>query len=219
MKPPAPGNLTISPYDRDDHLIAASCSDGQAQVSVYPYRAVAVILGRGGKPEVELHVVNILADGVRVLKRPGGGCAVVLDPGNVIVTVVLPLPGIGGITTAFQRLSTEVIAALARVGIADVRQHGVSDLALGDLKIGGACIYRTRGLLFYSTTLLVDPDLNLVERYLRHPPREPEYRRRRPHRRFMGRLRDVLGNATATTLALALKQELPASRFASWEVR
>jgi lipoate-protein ligase A len=40
----------------------------------------------------------------------------------------------------------------------------------------------------YSATLLVDPDLDLVERYLAHPPREPEYRRGRPHRDFMGRL-------------------------------
>ena len=65
----------------------------------------------------------------------------------------------------------------------------------------GSCIYRTRGLLYYSTTLLLDPDLELVERYLPHPPREPEYRRGRPHRDFMTSVRDVLGPGAADRFA------------------
>ena len=118
----------------------------------------------------------------------------VLDPGNVIVSVALPLPGISGIKSAFGSISDWLIAALAEYGLPDVRQRGVSDLAIPapghlDLKIGGSCIYRTRGLLYYSTTLLVDPDLDLVDRYLPYPPREPDYRSGRSHRQFMGSLK------------------------------
>ena len=72
---------------------------------------------------------------------------------------------------------------------------------LGERKIGGSCIWRTRGLLYYSTTLLVDPDLDLCERYLPHPPREPAYRAGRPHRAFMGSLRAAAWHGDAAALA------------------
>jgi hypothetical protein len=36
---------------------------------------------------------------------------------------------------------------------------------------------------------LIDPDLDLIDRYLLYPPREPDYRSGRSHRRFMGSLK------------------------------
>ena len=183
--------LAPLPYDHDDDLQAAALSDGQSQLRVVPWPEVAVVIGRGGKQPLELDTEAIAADAVPLYRRPGGGCAVVLDPGNVIVSVALPRPGIGGIKSAFAEISDWLIAGLAECGIQDVRQRGISDLAIGARKIGGSCIYRTRGLLYYSTTLLVDPDLDLVDRYLPHPPREPDYRAGRGHREFMGALKPM----------------------------
>jgi lipoate-protein ligase A len=129
---------------------------------------------------------------------------VVLDPGNVIVSVALPLPGLGGIKRSFARISDWLIAGLARSGVPGVGQQGVSDLTLGDTKIGGSCIHRSRDLLYYSTTLLVAPDHELMERYLQHPPREPEYRNGRSHRQFTGALARLAGITDADDLALRL---------------
>jgi lipoate-protein ligase A len=162
--------------------------DQQPRVRVYPWEGVAVVIGRGGKQHLELDRAAIAAAGVPLYRRPGGGCAVVLDPGNVIVSVVLPLPGLSGITTAFGAISSWLAEALGQLDLGPVVQRGVSDLVVDDRKIGGSCIYRTRNLLYYSTTLLVQPDLDLVDRYLPHPPREPDYRQGRHHRDFMGRL-------------------------------
>ena len=64
----------------------------------------------------------------------------------------------------------------------------MSDLVLGQRKIGGACIYRSGALVHYSTTLLVEPQVELMERYLLHPPREPEYRQGRSHAEFVTNL-------------------------------
>ena len=186
--PRNPEDLPTIPYDLDDDLMNLTRGDQQPRVRVYPWEGVAVVIGRGGKQHLELDRAAIAADGVPLLKRPGGGCAVVLDPGNVIVSVVLPLPGLSGITTAFGAISSWLAAALEQLDLGPVVQRGVSDLVVGDRKIGGSCIYRTRNLLYYSTTLLVQPDLDLVERYLPHPPREPDYRQGRNHRDFMGHL-------------------------------
>jgi lipoate-protein ligase A len=190
--------LPTEPYHFDDEMMNATRGDGQPRVRVYPWQGVAVVIGRGGKQHLELDCAAIARDGVTLFRRPGGGCAVVLDPGNVILSLALPLPGVGGITSAFAAISTWLAGNLARVGVPGVRQEGVSDLAIQIdsqfRKIGGSCVYRTRGLLYYSTTLLVDPDLDLVERYLPHPPREPDYRAGRKHRDFMGRLGPLMGS-------------------------
>lgn len=209
------------PYDFDDDLQRAALDQGRAQLRVLPWtrigpEPVAVVIGRGGKQRLELDADAIAADGVPLYRRPGGGCSVVLDPGNVVVSLAAPLPGIGEINRAFAAISGWLIDGLARIGVAGVVQRGVSDLALPDpgagpdRKIGGSCIYRTRGLVYYSTTLLVDPDLDLIERYLPHPPREPEYRAGRDHRAFLGSLR-ALGRAeSAQETAAHLQEALPA---------
>lgn len=182
-------DLATVPYDIDDEMLTRTRDDGWPRVRVYEPAEVAVVIGRGGHQDLELDTANIAADGVTLYKRPGGGCSVVLDPGNLIVSVVVPLEGIGGIKTAFAAISEWLITALTVCDVPGVKQRGVSDLAIGERKIGGSCMYRTRGLLYYSTTLLIDPDLDLIDRYLLYPPREPDYRSGRSHRRFMGSLK------------------------------
>jgi len=175
----------ILPYTREDDLIAQARATGRALCLVYRPQQTCVVLGRGGSEERELHRAAIDADGVPVYRRPGGGGAVVLDEGNLVVVLALPLPGLGAVTAAFRLASDLVIGALADCGVPGVEQRGVSDLALGDRKLGGSCLRRERNLAHYATTLLVTSRPELMDRYLRHPPREPEYRRRRSHADFV----------------------------------
>ena len=185
----AMADLATVPYDLDDEMLMRTRGDYLPRVRVYEPPDVSVVIGRGSKQELELDAANIAADGVTLYRRPGGGCSVVLDPGNLIISVAAPLEGIGGIKTAFSSISDWIITALTTCDVPGVKQRGISDLAIGDRKIGGSCIYRTRGLVYYSTTLLLDPDLGLVDRYLLYPPREPDYRAGRSHRKFMGSLK------------------------------
>jgi lipoate-protein ligase A len=205
--------VKIAPYDRDDDMLAAALEDGATRVRSGRHRGKAVVLGRGGDAEVELHLDAISRDGVPLLRRRGGGCAVFLDPGNVIISVVRPLPGLGGIKKAFDEISAKLIKALAEAGLPGVAQGGVSDLVLGGRKIGGSCIYRSRGILYYSTTLLIDPELRLVERYLKHPPREPEYRGGRSHAEFMGSISGILGEIGAKRVTERLTSILERGAF------
>ena len=175
-------------WDHDDDLIGAVRDGADARVRVRRCRRVEVVVGRGGKTPVEVDTAAVEADGAPLLRRRGGGCAVVLDPGNLVVSLAAPLEGVGGVTSAFAACTRWLCRGLEAAGVPGVRGDGVSDLVLDDRKVGGSCIYRTRGLVYYSTTLLIAPDLDLVERYLPHPPREPEYRRGRRHRDFMGAL-------------------------------
>lgn len=173
------------PWDLDRDLIEAVQKDGLPRCAVYPHLQTACVIGHGGDPWRETRPEMLAADGVPLQRRRGGGCAVVLDAGNIVCSIVLPWPGIDGVTHAFARLSVVLSRALAAVGLPGVRQAGTSDLALAGRKLAGACIWRTRGLLYYASTLLINPDWDLIDRYLPHPPREPAYRAGRCHREFL----------------------------------
>lgn len=203
--PPAgeehPSGLVVRPWLQDEDLIGAARAAGGPRVVCRRHGSRELVLGRGSRPELELKVDAVLADAVPVFRRRGGGCAVLLDPGNLVFSLALPLPGIGGSRRAFAAISAELVRALAAFGIPGVERRGVSDLALGDRKIGGSAIYREKGLLYYSTTLLVAPDLAGMERWLAHPPREPDYRAGRGHGSFLGGIPALAGTEAAEDLA------------------
>ncbi len=208
--------LTIGRYDADDALLAAVRADGVTRLTVTRPATPLVVLGAGSRPERELHVPAIIADRVPVVRRAGGGCSVVLDPGNVVVSIALPVEGLPGIRTAFDWISGFVLDGLARIGVPGATREGISDLALGGRKIAGACIHKDRSLVYYSVTILADPDLDLLPRYLQHPPREPEYRRSRSHLEFVRALAAVDPGWTAPRLAAALDAALaPATLLAT----
>jgi len=202
------GPLATVPYDFDDEMIARTRSDFVSRVRVYQWPEVAVVIGRGGKQDLELNINNIADDGVTLFKRHGGGCSVVLDPGNLIVSVALPMPGLGGIKSAFTAVSDFMIASLSQCGVENVLQRGISDLVIGERKIGGSCVYRTKGLLYYSTTLLLAHDPDLVDRYLKHPPREPDYRHGRGHKKFMLSLKELYPDLETDPLNSMLESKL-----------
>ena len=181
-------------YDLDDPIIDGTLTDGEPRLSVYLPPRTMVVLGRGSKVDQEVDLAACEELGVPVLRRRGGGCAVLLDPGNVIVSLTLSVQGIGRNREHFDRISAWLMDALARLGLPGLTQRGISDICVGQRKVGGSCIQRQRGLLYYSTTLLVTPDIPLMARTLRHPPREPGYRAGRGHEAFVERL-DYQGGA------------------------
>ncbi|MFH1010121.1 MAG: hypothetical protein V1784_02665 [bacterium] len=211
----------IRSYDYDDDMIQALCDDRRPRWRVYHLHRPIVVLGRGSNPCTELHLDACKEDGIPLFRRQGGGCAVIVDPGNVIVSVVLPMNGIAGHRPYFDRLSEWLLDGLRKIGFADVHRAGISDLAIQDRKVAGSCIYCSRDLLYFSATLLVAPRVEFMERYLKHPLREPDYRRGRTHSDFVGMLSDGKseGEVEKFTAALreALRQTLPGKFLSSHE--
>ena len=199
------------PYPHDDGVLAAARADGQAHVRVYRLPETVVVLGRGSRPEREIRAGRCAADGVPVLRRRGGGCAVVVDPGNVVVSAARPDDGREGVRELFARLTGWLIAGLASIGVDGVRRLDVSDLVVGERKVGGACLYRSAGVMLYAVTLLVEPRVELMARYLAHPPREPAYRLGRAHAAFVGPLRELAGAPPAARFAERLSRALERS--------
>ncbi len=190
-------NIKIQNYNFDEDIIQVTKEAGSPGLKVYIPQETCVVIGRGSDPGKEVNIDMCLKDSIRIFKREGGGCAVVLDPGNVIVSVSLPVEGIGNNNRYFKLISDWLIGAMEKIGIEKIGFKGISDLTLDDKKIAGSCIHRTKGTLYYSASLLIDADISLFEKYLKHPPREPEYRNKRSHLEFVSTIKSVYNKYTS----------------------
>lgn len=195
-------------WTEDDELTRATRRDGFPRVKLVRPERLEVVLGRGGHAARELDLEAIRADGVRLTRRDGGGGAVVLDPGDVVVSFAGLAAGLGGIPGHHRRLGGWLLRGLERIGLRGLQLQGTCDLALGERKVGGASMLRSGALLHYTVSLLVSPDVGAMERYLRHPPREPDYRRGRAHREFVGGLQELCGVPDAGWLGDRLRRVL-----------
>jgi lipoate-protein ligase A len=198
------GDMEIMPYPFDEKVMDAVSSDGRGAMSVLSFPSTAVVIGRTSRPEAELNLDAVAADGIPVMRRRGGGCAVVLDPGNIIVSAAVPAPGIGRIRHYHAAMTGKLIDALKVLGVAGAEALGSFDITVEERKIGGSCLYRRPGLVLFSASLLSDPDIGLMDRYVKHPPREPAYRRGRSHSEFVRSLRDLGTRITARDLEAVL---------------
>lgn len=182
----------IQPYPGDANVLE------QLNQSVFPLffnvwrePTTCVVLGKGNKEENELHFAAIEENSIPVYRREGGGGSVVLTPGMLILAVAARVQDIFGSKRFFRLIQTPIQEALTAVGIPDVQQLGISDLASGDRKILGSSMRRQGPVLLYQSALLVDVDRSIFETYLQHPPREPDYRQGRSHDSFTISLREL----------------------------
>lgn len=167
-----------------------------------------VILGSSNVAEVEANVEACTSDGVPILKRYGGGGTVVLYEGSAVVSLGLWVRQHFQNKLYFELLNGAVIDALALrwPNLARLSQNGLSDIVDGDRKVAGTSLFRSRNYLLYQASILVDLDLARIARYLRHPSREPDYRKGRRHADFL----KGLGVGTAACAA-QLQTAMPAA--------
>jgi len=200
----------VSWWRLDADLLAAVREGGPPAVRVWEPPVVAVVLGRSNKPEQEAYLDLCEQDGVPVLQRRGGGGAVLLSPGCLVVTLGCRVEEPLAVGRHLEHAVERIRRALQRAAgvVAEIR--GTGDLCLGDRKVLGSSAFIGRGAFFYQASLLVSADLALIERYLRHPSREPAYRRGRSHRAFLTTLSEAGYALSPQALGPDLEHELVA---------
>lgn len=175
---------------------------------------VVVVISRSRDPARELHLDACRRDRVPVVQRPSGGGAVVLAPGVVVASALHEAPAERVLPDPyFAHFCAAVASALLACGVAGVERRGTSDLCLGDRKIAGTSLRLWRARVLFQASVLVDPDLALIDRYLAEPTRAPAYRAGRRHREFVTSLGGagftVARGAVAAALEAALRAAPP----------
>ena len=168
-------------------LIEADEGRGSAVVRFWEPPDYAVVLGASRRLREEVHVEACRADGVPILRRSSGGGTVLVGPGTLNVTVILPEtagPGLSAVDAAQRHVLDRLAGAVRRLGPpVEVLAHG--DLVLADRKCAGSAQRRLRRWFMVHCSILYRFEIDRIGRYLALPQRQPEYRRGRPHDAFL----------------------------------
>jgi lipoate-protein ligase A len=156
-----------------------------------------VVVGRSSRVATEVNEGFCRRERIPILRRSSGGAAIVAGPGCLMYALVLSYavrPELKDITRAhsfiLKQLATSLGPLLSHAGT--ITCAGTSDLALRDEKdVGSARKFSGNSLrvkrthLLYHGTLLYAFNFGLIEKCLRMPPRQPDYRNARPHGEFV----------------------------------
>ncbi len=152
---------------------------------------VFVVLGYSNTASTEIQPEACRSAGIPILRRYSGGGAVVQGPGCLDYTLILrirassPLSTIAG---ANEFVMDRQCRALERVTGGRVEVQGHTDLAINSLKFSGNSQRRKERFILFHGVFLLSFDLQLISRFLKHPSREPSYRRGRSHEEFLRNL-------------------------------
>ena len=163
----------------------------------------AVVLGASGRLLEDVRVEACRLDGVVIARRSSGGGTVVIGPGSLNVTIVLPIaadPAFRAVDEAQLSLLGRLAQAIRAEGIpVEIRSSG--DLTLGGRKFSGSAQRRLRDHLMVHASLLYDFPIDRIDRYTRNPRRQPDYREDRPHDEFLTNLPMVRNRLISALMA------------------
>ncbi len=200
-------DINVKYYELPD-LKAISDSSGSGNIFVLQPDRVYLVLVRSSKVETSLNKDIVLSDQIEVLKRPSGGETVLLSPSMIVFSGSLPFFNDTSTKQVFREINKNLINQLTDLGVKDLYSKGISDISIGEKKIVGSSMYLNKGTLFYHAVMNVSEDVSLISRYIKHPPREPDYRKGRNHDEFVTSLSNEGYNLEFSQIEAAIYKAL-----------
>jgi lipoate-protein ligase A len=175
--------------DYDDELLRRAEIGGGETIRFWESPTYFIVLGRTCKEEDDVDLEAAHKDAVPVLRRCSGGGTVLQGPGCLNFSLILSKkarPELDSISASYRYILDRVMAALRGLGV-DGAFRPICDLVVADFeqKFSGNAQRRGRHYILHHGTILYAFDLTLISRYLKIPPKMPEYRLLRPHAAFV----------------------------------
>jgi lipoate-protein ligase A len=174
----------------DEALLLDAEAGGPEMLRLWRWPHLGVVLGAGGRVADDVDEAACKADGVPVLRRSSGGGTVLLGAGCLLFSLILRFerdPALTDLHASYRFILGRILAGLSPYA-AGLALQGSSDLTLAERKFSGNAQQRKRTHLLHHGTLLFAFDAVSAQRYLKAPPRQPEYRHRRSHADFLTNL-------------------------------
>jgi lipoate-protein ligase A len=208
-----------------DEALLDSCEKGMVAEEILRFWEPSeyfVVVGYANKVSEEVHHIFCDFSGIPILRRCTGGGAVLQGPGVLNYSLILRADGeLQNIPATNSFILKRHQAALAKLLRAPVEIQGHTDLAIGGLKFSGNSQRRKKRFLLFHGSILIHLDIDLVEKTLRIPSRQPEYRLSRSHSDFLmnlkvpsGLIKDALRKSWDATHLLP---QIPAPHIALLE--
>jgi lipoate---protein ligase len=206
--PSAPENVALD----EALLIEAEERGGSPVLRVWEQDHLAVVLGASCRLRENVKVEACRADGVEVARRSSGGGTVVIGPGALNFSVILPIgstPELKTVDVAQRYVLARTLEAIRAEGVPLAEMHGSGDLTLGGRKFSGSAQRRLRNHVLIHASVLYDFPLESIDRYTLLPPRQPTYREGRPHAGFVTNLPLPRHRLVSALRAAWLPEDLP----------
>ncbi|MCA9132751.1 MAG: hypothetical protein KDA45_06340 [Planctomycetales bacterium] len=174
-----------------------------------------VVLGRSSRVDEEVDRQQAEREQVPIYRRVSGGATVLAGPGCLFYAVLLSLdkrPQLRMLDEAHRWVMGHIADAVRPLQ-PEVEVNGTCDLVIRGRKVGGNSLRLVRHWMLYHGSLLLDVDAAAMDRLLKHPPREPEYRQGRQHSEFVTKL-----NLPASTVAQHLRMAWKAHQTSSTSI-
>lgn len=227
MRPTDPELLTLPTiHDNltlDEAILVEADEDGLGPIlRLWEQPDYAVVLGSSRRLREEVHVDRCAEDGVPIARRASGGGTVVVGPGALNMTVVLPMdyaPELVTVDGAQAYVLGRVAEALRR-DVPDVAMRASGDLTIGGRKFSGSAQRRLRRRLMVHATIMHGLAIGRIARYLQTPARQPAYREGRTHEEFLMNiplrrriLIDSIRSAWSHSTLLTATSDVSSARF------
>ena len=198
--------INIRKYDLPDSYLFEN-NIGTSDIIVWEPNETCIVLGRSNNSYDSLYLDNIINDNISVYKRPSGGETVLLSNKMLVISIVVKQTDFKNGKSFFKDYNNKIISALESLGIKNLGFKGISDIAINDLKILGSAIYQNNLVVFYHAVLNVSESSALIEKYLKHPKRQPDYRKNRNHTDFVTSIANENYNISINELKNAVQIE------------
>lgn len=203
-----------------DNALLAQVNSGQANSDILRFwesPEFAIVLGISGKVSEEVHWDECQAHNIPILRRASGGGTVLIGPGCLNYSLIFSFdnwPQYRDLTHSYSDILRKLSEALG----SQCQMAGTSDLAQGQFKFSGNAQRRLPGAFIHHGTLLYDFDLAKVSQFLKEPPKQPAYRRKRRHSAFIQNLsltRSILKERVSNCFDAELNWQGPLPEFQS----
>jgi lipoate---protein ligase len=154
-------------------------------ITIWQPDKIYLVLGQSNSISESINEEHVLNDNITVLKRPTGGQTVILSPNTLVISTTINTSKFINPQVYFRRINELIMKILKSAGIEDLSLKGISDIAIGNKKILGSAIYRNNQKVFYHAVLNVSENTYLMDKYIKHPITEPDYRNGRSHNEFV----------------------------------
>jgi lipoate-protein ligase A len=169
----------------------------------------AVVIGRNQLPWAEVPAAMLAKTGLPLVRRMSGGGAVYHDPGNLNFSILLRAAPAE--RPAAATILQPVVRALQSLGLS-ARLSPRHAIFIGRHKVSGTSQYMTASGILTHGTLLVEADLERLNRCLTPDPAYRVHTRGRPSvRRPVINLRDLRADITIAVLRRALQRAFAAT--------
>ena len=179
-----PNSVMIKDYSLED-INLLNTESKNYDFSIFVPDSISIVLGKGSDPENAVKWAEVISDQIDIYKRPSGGESVILSENTIVIAIVKRGEKLVNPSRYFNKYNNMIIEVLTGLGIKNLLKRGFSDICIGEKKILGSSIYRTGDTVFYHAVMNVSESTDTIEKYLKHPSREPEYRNGRNHSDFV----------------------------------